>query len=201
MCLGDLIQTQNTLMLFPCRDLTVSMLSPFQCHRQVSPGNQRGPGFGSGGSSKLANTDMVSTTHGHADGPEAARQEKETFNTVPLRGSTPPGEEVGTPCAEIVRATLRRANVPQDAAEITIRPWRDSTQKQYPTYLKQCLKDCDERNSDPLSPPVHSLLQFLTELKHTGLGYSALNSARSGLSCISICSENTIGKHPLICGC
>ena len=57
-------------------------------------------------------------------------------------------------------------------------------QKQYFTYLKQWLKHCGKRNSDSLSPPVNSVLQFLTEHKHKGLGYtySALNSAWSALS-------------------
>ena len=55
-------------------------------------------------------------THGHADKPPmASTHEKETSNTAPLRGSTPPGKEVETPCAEIVRVTLRHANVLQDA--------------------------------------------------------------------------------------
>ena len=81
----------------------------------MSSENQRGPGFKSTGSTKLANAGMVSMIHGHADKPPKA-QEKETSNTAPLRGSTSPGKEVGTPCAEIVRVTLRHANVLQDAA-------------------------------------------------------------------------------------
>lgn len=86
--------------------------SPFQYHWQVSSENQRGPGFKSTGSTKLANAGMVSMTHGHAyKTPKASTQEKETSNTAQLRGSTPPGKEVGTPCAEIVRVTLRHANV------------------------------------------------------------------------------------------
>ena len=127
MCLGDLIQMQNTLMLFLCSGLTASMLPPppFQHHRQVSPENQREPGFRKAGSTKLADAGMVPTTHGHAHGPpETPMQEKENSNTAPLKGSTPPGEEVGTPCAEINTVTLRRTNVLQDIAEIIIRSWK-----------------------------------------------------------------------------
>lgn len=53
---------------------------------------------------------------------------------------------------------------------------------------------------DPIQPPVNKVLDFLTELYDNGLGYSAINTARSALSTIiTLLDENmTIGSHPLI---
>ena len=68
-------------------------------------------------------------------------------------------------------------------------------------YPKQWLKHCGKRNSDPFYPSVNSVLQSATGLKQKALSHSALNSARTALPCISICSESIISKHPLICRC
>ena len=47
---------------------------------------------------------------------------------------------------------------------------------------------------------MNSVLDFLTELYDSGLGYSALNTARSALSTIvNLPGEHTVGSHPLIC--
>lgn len=175
--------------------------SPFQYHWQVSSENQRGPGFKSTGSTKLANAGMVSMTHGHAyKTPKASTQEKETSNTAQLRGSTPPGKEVGTPCAEIVgwpsdMQMFARCCIDHHQLVETINA---KTVLHVPQSMAQTLWQEELRS---LSPPVNSVLHFLTEHKYKGLGYtySALNSAWSAMSWISICSENTIGKHPLIC--
>ena len=52
---------------------------------------------------------------------------------------------------------------------------------------------------DPLHPDINHVLDFLTKLFHTGIGYSALNTARSAVS--ALCSTNdcmTLGAHPLV---
>ena len=43
------------------------------------------------------------------------------------------------------------------------------------------------------------VLQFLTTLYEEGLGYSAINTARSALSAVVILPDNkTVGSHPLV---
>lgn len=58
---------------------------------------------------------------------------------------------------------------------------------------------CRKRGENPCSPPVRSVIEFLTELYRTGIGYSALNTARSALSCFVTTNTGLpIGKHPLV---
>ena len=42
------------------------------------------------------------------------------------------------------------------------------------------------------------MVEFLTALFHQGLGYSALNSARSALSTSIVCDGVPVGQHPLV---
>jgi len=64
--------------------------------------------------------------------------------------------------------------------------------------LKWCTY-CWERNINPFSPSLSEVLSFLTLLFSTGIGYSALNTARSALSTFIVCDNLPIGKHPLVC--
>ena len=74
--------------------------------------------------------------------------------------------------------------------------WRTGTTKQYHTYLKKWLLYCKENAVDVFRPGVTQGVEFLVSLFHSGLGYSAVNTARSALSSIIILSE-----HPLVCRC
>ena len=50
-----------------------------------------------------------------------------------------------------------------------------------------------------LRPPLDMVLQFLTTLYEEGLGYSAINTARSALSAVVILPDNkTVGCHRLV---
>lgn len=59
---------------------------------------------------------------------------------------------------------------------------------------------CDQRGIDPLSYNVNNVLEFLAMLYNKGLGYSALNTARSALGSLLSSFEQTtpIGKHYLV---
>ena len=77
--------------------------------------------------------------------------------------------------------------------------WRGSTQKQYNGYVSRWQVFCCKRSLDPLQADVKNILDFLTELYEAGLGYSALNTARSALSAVcSLPDKSTVGEHPLV---
>ena len=59
---------------------------------------------------------------------------------------------------------------------------------------------CSERGSNPFSPPVTCLLDFLAALYRKGLSYSSINSARSAVSsfCAMTFANEPIGKHCLV---
>ena len=53
---------------------------------------------------------------------------------------------------------------------------------------------------DPFSASVETGVNFLAKLYQTGVGYSAINSARCALStCILIGGCKSFGSHPLVC--
>ena len=60
--------------------------------------------------------------------------------------------------------------------------WRSSTQKQYLTYIHKWVKFCNIANLDIFTTEVTYILEFLTGLFNDGIGYSAINTARSALS-------------------
>jgi len=76
--------------------------------------------------------------------------------------------------------------------------WRESTKKQYLPYINKWISFCT-RNKTPLyAPSVGNVLDYLTELFHAGLGYSAINTARSSLSSFISIDNKPVGEHPLV---
>ena len=77
---------------------------------------------------------------------------------------------------------LQDQGISRRAAEVINASWRSSTQQQYRTYLQRWLWFCSERKTPPINPSVNDIIEFLTSLFDSGLGYCALNTARSALS-------------------
>lgn len=67
-----------------------------------------------------------------------------------------------------------------------MRSWRQSTQKQYSTFIKRWISFCGERQTSTFHTSLNLILDFLTSLYESGVGYSALNTARSALSAVGI---------------
>lgn len=74
--------------------------------------------------------------------------------------------------------------------------WRKSTRKQYAVYLARWSNFCNNKLWDPFNYNVSHCLDFLLYLYKGGYGYSALNTARSALSCIF--PNPAIGEHYLV---
>ena len=78
--------------------------------------------------------------------------------------------------------------------------WRSGTAKQYRTYLSRWESYCDERNIDKLQPGIENALDFLTDLFHSVIGYSTINTARSALSTVIVMPNGSkFGEHPVVC--
>lgn len=74
--------------------------------------------------------------------------------------------------------------------------WRESTKKQYNVYLKKWIEFCASRHWNPMDRKITHCLKFLLHLFKTNHSYSAINTARSSLSCIF--TEPPIGEHSLV---
>jgi len=100
---------------------------------------------------------------------------------------------------ELIERALSLQSLPDEAQEIILYSWRKGTKKQYKVYLNKWNLYCIARGLDPLLLPTDIVLGFLTSLYKTGVGYSALCTARSALSALaSIQGRPGVGDNPLI---
>ena len=77
--------------------------------------------------------------------------------------------------------------------------WRTGTLKQYQTHFKKWKQYCLDNHIDPFNPSVENVIEFLTKLFDSGLGYSSINTARSALSSIlPVYQGFKMGDHPLV---
>ena len=110
---------------------------------------------------------------------------------------TPP--QVDSDGLQIVRMSLQSQRLSEQAIDLFMSSWQESTKKQYKTYLARWHKFSTKRSCDPLQPTVTDVIEFFTELFQSGIGYSCLNTARSALSAVIVFPDNTpAGSHPLV---
>ena len=77
--------------------------------------------------------------------------------------------------------------------------WRDTTKKQYTSYIQRWILFCTKHSLNVSSTDVLHVLDFLTMLFHEGLAYSALNTARSALSSfLGVNDTEPVGSHSLV---
>ena len=110
---------------------------------------------------------------------------------LPTNKNTPNG-------FQYIRKILRKQGLHEDAQDIIIKSWRDSTRKQYNTYITQWLS-YSKRQTNPFKPSNNVIIQFLTSLYNRGLSYTAINTARSAISTfVKITGKVDIHKDEII---
>ena len=143
----------------------------------------------------LVSTD-VATSGGQAS---LAAQVEENATTATLRGTTSTTPKAATDGMLLIRQSIQAQGIYGEACDIICDLWRDSTKKQYGTYIRRWAAFCVKRNKNPLSAPVAVVLEFLTELYNLGLGYSAINTARSAVSAVlHVENHKAMAFHPLV---
>ena len=95
---------------------------------------------------------------------------------------------------------LNNSVLSEDAQRLVLSSWRQSTLGQYRSYIQKWSDYAVQRSLDPNTPTAESLANFLAFLFTQGLGYSALNTARSAVASLSI-SSDSLGNHPLVKRC
>ena len=71
------------------------------------------------------------------------------------------------------------------ATSLILQSWRKGTKQQY-----KWEQYCSQRKINPFSATIEHGFNFLAELYQTGIGYSALNTARCALSSVCFTSEH-----------
>lgn len=100
---------------------------------------------------------------------------------------------------EIVRTTFRRQGLSEKVVNLLLASNRPTTIAAYNSSWRNWGDLCVRRGQDPLSPPLASVLEYLTELHESGKSYSSINSHRSMLSrTLPHVNGRPIGVHPLV---
>ena len=96
----------------------------------------------------------------------------------------------------LVRKTFRKQGLSRDVIKIMLKGWRKGTRQQYTIYLNRWIKFCHAKGLNPTDYDISHCLEFLLSLFKKGYSYSALNAARSALSCLF--TNPPIGNHPSV---
>ena len=118
----------------------------------------------------------------------------------PTNRNSPSVQKVEPSRLSLVGEKLNRFDLSDPAKDIILASWRSGTSKQYKSYLDRWKSYCSDHEIDMFNPGLENAIEFLTQLFSSGIGYSAINTARSALPSIITLSRGTpIGEHPLIC--
>ena len=115
----------------------------------------------------------------------------------PTRCDPPTSQTTLPPSLSLIRKTLIGQGISTEAKDIIMASWRTGTTKQYNVYLRRWEQFCQSKEINRLDASVENGIDFLATLFTSGLGYSAINTARSVLSSVLILPNNiTFGTHP-----
>ena len=148
---------------------------------------------------KLADTTVVpkSNAHAHEITGQAKSMQDAAVSAKPTGTDTPLTQQAGPLNMPLVCKTLNTKNLSSSAKEIIMALWRPGTGKQY--HLGHWEKFCAQKAIVVEDTSVENGIDFLASLYEDGLGYSAINTARSALSSVLTSPANvTFGNHPLV---
>ena len=150
----------------------------------------------------LADSAMVAIGNETAGSETPCASQKETHlistSTARIGASTTP--ETHPADLPLVRKSLEGRGLSESATSLILQSWRKGTKQQYKPFIAKWEQYCSQRQINPFSATIEHGINFLAELYQTGIGYSALNTARCALSTVCFTSEHyTFGQHPLVC--
>ncbi|XP_053379460.1 uncharacterized protein LOC123550588 [Mercenaria mercenaria] len=120
-------------------------------------------------------------------------------NTASRSNKTASHSEDAAGCFRIVREQLKDKGLSEDTVQIILQSWKKSTAKQYGSYFRKWLLFSSSKNIDTFNPSSVKVLEFLTELFNQGLGYSAINTAKSAISSTcNLINNRDIGNEMII---
>ena len=140
------------------------------------------------------NADVNPTTNTTSKG------QRHSVSTQQPTGTPPTSQETVSDSMSLVRRYLNGKGLSTTATKNMEESWRSGTRKQYATYLQKWKRYCSSRGVDPICPSVEDGINFLAELYNSGIGYSAINTARSAVSSIvTLPNNSSFGSHPMVC--
>ncbi len=114
------------------------------------------------------------------------------------RGETPNAHQTTVDSLSVIRTSVEKQGVSGQAADIIMQSWRQSTKKQYVSYINRWISFSREKQADTIQPPIGIAVDFLADLYGKGLTYSAINTARSALSTFLVTDHGSFGEIPIV---
>ena len=149
---------------------------------------------------KVANTTVVSKSNAndHTLACQVKSMRDADVPSKPTGTDSPFAKKAESPDMPLIRKKLNNKNLSTVAKDIIMASWRSGTGKQYHSYLGRWEKFCAQKVIPEEDASIEHGIDFLASLYEEGLGYSAINTARSALSSVLTLPGNvTFGKHPL----
>ena len=116
---------------------------------------------------------------------------------LPPQESSPTAPKATVTGLPFIGQKLESSNLSSSAQNIIMSSWRSGTITQHKSYLERWEQFCIVNSVSVFEPDIGKVIEFLTGLFHTGIGYSAINTARSALSSIILLPDGRpVGEHP-----
>lgn len=117
--------------------------------------------------------------------------------------TNPPGQPTSHPTPPSRVAYLRERfsskELSQQASDLLLASWRHKSGKTYDSLFSKWAGWCTERDIDPISGDISSVINFLADLFHSGYQHRSLCAYRSAISSVHENVEGQpIGSHPMV---
>uniref|UniRef100_K1RN86 Uncharacterized protein n=1 Tax=Magallana gigas TaxID=29159 RepID=K1RN86_MAGGI len=97
------------------------------------------------------------------------------------------------------RNNLKSYSLSEDTEKLLFSSWSKGTNSSYDSAWNKWTRWCLERQTDPFSVSISSVLEFLSWLHHSGYQYRTINVHRSGISSVLPFVDNLpVGQHYLL---
>ncbi|XP_028394449.1 uncharacterized protein LOC114518643 [Dendronephthya gigantea] len=171
------------------------------CNRNIVAKNSGGKSDRDSSFTGLANTILVRQGNANVPSTPGTSSSGETAVTIArsTAGNSSTAQNSGSSSLSLIRQQLTEQGLSAETVNIIMATWRQTTGKQYQCYLLKWISFCQENRINIEQADINDGLKFLTFLYNQGVGYSAINTARSALSAvITLGSHRTFGEHPLV---
>ncbi|CAN7998172.1 unnamed protein product [Ixodes hexagonus] len=168
-----------------------------QMHRQTAnlqePSRPGSSGMAISAMVRIATAPLIRGTPSHTSFAPPAMQ--------PRRAGAPNAQlgEPGTSSMETVQFQQPHSSLSQQAAHLIEASWRRGTQLTYTSCWRRWERWCRSRTTDPFSPTLTEVFNFLASPFKEGLAYRTIGCYRSALSQIlQNFDGHPLGEHPAV---
>ena len=116
--------------------------------------------------STMDNTAMISSSDAtpYSGTSHSSSKKESTPAAIQPQCHLPTPPQVDSVGLQIVKMSFQSQRLSEQAIDIVMSSWRESTKKQYRTYLARWHKFSTKSSCDPLQPTETDVIEFLTEL-------------------------------------